>query len=318
MSTLQPFVSVIIPTYNRSEFVCRAVASVLAQTYKQLECIVINDRSTDDTLNALAEIMQKDRRLIVVSHLENRHVSAARNTGLALAQGDLIAFLDDDDVWLPNKLQRQVGFLTAAPPEVGLVYCWMDIFHGEQVIGTRRPTLRGDIFDQMIESQPLGNASTLLVKHEVVRQIGGFDESLPRGNDGDFIRRIALHYLIEVVPEVLVHYFIDHGGNPRITDTSYASVMNGIRGHEAKLVKFRSELQSRRGPYSGLLAIIAQQYALVGDLQTAWKYLSRAFRISPASSAVWFAVPRILINYSLRRVRPKKEDCIESETLNRS
>lgn len=299
---MSPLVSVIIPTYNRSDLVCRAVASVLAQTYRELECIVVSDRSTDNTLDALTSLMLTDARLVVVSHLENRHVSAARNTGLLLANGRLIAFLDDDDCWLADKLRLQVASLMAAAPNVGLIYCWMDIYDSQKKIGTRRPILKGHLFDQLIESQPLGNASTFLVKNEVVQLIGGFDESLPRGNDGDFIRRASLHFKIEVVPQVLVHYFVDHGGSSRITDSGYIGVINGIRGHEAKLGKFQNELKTRQNAHAGLLATIATQYALVGDLRSAKNYLARAFRLRPVSIIVWLAIPRVFLNYFVRRV----------------
>lgn len=303
MSAEQPLVSVIVPTYNRRELVCRAVNSVLTQTWDNLECIVIDDCSTDGTLDALTSIMAEDARLRVVSHLENRHVSSARNTGLKAASGDLIAFLDDDDVWLPDKLGKQVECLARSSADVGMVYCWLDIYQGDQVIDTRRPSLSGWLFDELVTSQPLGNASTLLVKREVIDCIGGFDENLVRGNDGDFIRRTALHYRIDVVPEVLVHYFVEHDGHERITGYDYDSLMNGIRGHEAKLKKFEKELRERPASHAELLAVIAMQYALVGDLRKVCVYLCRGFKVCPMTPALYMAVPRVIVNFLFKRAR---------------
>ena len=113
-------VSVIIPTYNRRMFVYRAVKSVLLQTYSNIECIVIDDRSTDNTLEHLIELSLEDERLILISHLHNYHVSAARNTGILASHGELIAFLDDDDIWLPQKLEEQITLLSRRSGDFGI------------------------------------------------------------------------------------------------------------------------------------------------------------------------------------------------------
>lgn len=279
MNIINPLVSVIIPTYNRKRLVCRAAKTVLAQTHDHLECIVVDDCSTDGTLDALTELSYQDQRLRVISHLENRHASAARNTGISASQGELIAFLDDDDTWLPEKLEKQMKCLSQAPSKVGMVYCWFDIYRDQEIIGTRRPQLRGNIFDQLLISQPLGNASTLLVRREVIDHIGGFDENLPRGNDGDFIRRVGQHYEIEVVPEVLVHYFVDHNGQSRITD-SFGTITT-IQSREARLEKFSKELSTRPKIHSSLLYDLAIRYALVNQISKSIITFGKALKLSP-------------------------------------
>jgi len=301
--TVAPFVSVILPTYNRKNLARRAILSVLAQSYKNLECIVVDDCSTDGTLDLLTTMMKSDPRLKVVSHLRNLHASAARNTGLAAICGDLVAFLDDDDTWLPDKLEKQVDCLMTALPNVGMVYCWFDVYRGTEVVDTRRSTLRGNVFDHMLLSQPLGNASTLLVRKEVIDRIGGFDETLPRGNDGDFIRRLSQHYEVEVVPEVLVHYFVDHGGHPRITGVSRESRMKGIRSHEIKLVKFEKEFKKRPVLHSKLLGLIAQQYAIIGDAKNALSYQLRAFRVSLTPLSTYVSLLRMIYYLLFRRTK---------------
>jgi glycosyltransferase involved in cell wall biosynthesis len=294
--TRQQLVSVVIPTYNRQNLVCRAVKSVLAQTYQNLECIVVDDCSTDGTLDALTELSYQDDRLRVVSHLQNRHASAARNTGITAARGELIAFLDDDDTWLPDKLEKQVKHLYEAPAEVGMIYCWFDIYRDQEIVGTRRPKLRGYIFDELLTSQPLGNASTLLVRREVIDKIGGFDENLPRGNDGDFIRRVGQYYEIEVVPEVLVHYFVDHDGNPRITGTDRKSLLDGVKSHEIKLQKFSVELNSKPYLKSALLSEISLFYAKLGMMNDCIENFGLAMKIQPFYRKVYMnAIKSIII-----------------------
>lgn len=108
-----PEVSVIIPTHNRQRLVSRAVRSVLNQTYEDLECIVVDDASSDGTPQVIQTI--EDERLVYLRHDRNRGASGARNTGIRAAKSSLIAFLDDDDEWLPEKLVKQVPLLKALP-----------------------------------------------------------------------------------------------------------------------------------------------------------------------------------------------------------
>ena len=118
-----PRVSVVIPTRNRAEWLPRAVAGVLAQTWTDFELLIV-DRSTDETPAVIARFA--DRRIRSFRHERNMGQSKALNTGIKHARGEYVAFLDDDDEWLPGKLAAQVALLDAAPPAVGLVYCWRD------------------------------------------------------------------------------------------------------------------------------------------------------------------------------------------------
>src|SRR5688572_16958601 len=113
-------VSVIIPTHNRAQSVVTAIASVVRQTFQDLEIIVVDDASNDDTAEVLAQF--RDKRIKVIRHQTNRGGAAARNTGIRHSTFDYIAFLDDDDEWLPEKLAKQMAALLTSPPEVGCVY----------------------------------------------------------------------------------------------------------------------------------------------------------------------------------------------------
>src|SRR5262245_7125063 len=113
----QPAVSIIIPTYNRTGFLRAAVASALAQTLHDFEIIVVDDASKDDTERVLRHF--EDSRITLIRHEINRGVAAARNTGVENAKGKYFAFLDDDDEWLPNKLNRQFELLESSPKLVG-------------------------------------------------------------------------------------------------------------------------------------------------------------------------------------------------------
>ena len=120
-----PNVSVILPAFNRVSLLGRAIDSILSQTYSDFELIVVDDCSTDNTEQFVAELASKDGRIRYIKHSENSGVATARNTGIDLSAGRYIAFQDDDDEWLPDKLERHVAILDSLPNDVVMTYCLM-------------------------------------------------------------------------------------------------------------------------------------------------------------------------------------------------
>jgi len=184
-----------------------ALKSVLAQTWQgKMEILVISDGSTDDTEAVVSSF--EDPRIRLLKHETARGASAARNTGLRACRGRYIAFLDDDDEWTPDKLEVQIPVIKNSSPEVGLVYCWIEYYENGRVVDRRCPTLRGNIFEEMLDKQAITNSSALLIRREVLDIIKGFDENLPRGNDGDFIRpgTLQLHQAdLGQIKQVVTH-----------------------------------------------------------------------------------------------------------------
>lgn len=200
-------VSVIIPTFNRSVWVTEAVASVLAQTFRDFELLVVDDGSTDGTLDALAPFF---KQIKVLRRPERRGVSAARNLGITAARGEWLAFLDSDDLWLPDKLARQVAFAKAHP---GLLICqtaeiWLR--NGKRVNppATHRK-VGGDIFLPSLE-RCLVSPSAVMLHRRLLDEVGTFDEALPAAEDYDLWLRIAWRHPVGLVPEPLV---IKRGGH---------------------------------------------------------------------------------------------------------
>ena len=265
-------VSAIIPTHNRSRLLNRSINSVLNQTYSAVDCIVIDDGSTDNTTEVIDEI--KDDRLIFFSHKSNKGASAARNTGIRNSNGEFIAFLDDDDEWLPTKLEKQVEILRNLPSKIGMVYCWMDYFENGKLIYEHHPKLRGSVFLEVLETQRLGGCPTLLVRKEVFDKIGLFDESLPRGNDGDFIRRVCREYEVDLVPEVLVKVHVDHG-KKRISENDKVGLLNHIISQKHKLKVFRRELENFPLIRNRILKDIGDSYYRIGKKGLALQYYIR-------------------------------------------
>lgn len=203
---MSPTVSVIIPTYNRWPLVGVTIGSVLAQSYAELEIIVVDDGSTDDTAKQLNQIGSRLANL----KQPNRGVSAARNFGVRHARGRYLAFLDSDDLWLPQKLAIQTAFMEQNPA-VGICQTeeiW--VRNGVRVnpkAKHRKPS--GDIFIPSLELC-LVSPSAVMLTRELFEQMGGFDENLPVCEDYDLWLRIAADQSVPLIDDALV---IKRGGH---------------------------------------------------------------------------------------------------------
>jgi len=196
-------VSVIIPTYNREDLVCEAIQSVLEQTYRNFEIIVVDDGSTDDTKQAL--IPYKDR--ITYIYQENQGGAAARNTGIKAAKGKYIAFLDSDDLWFPQKLERQVEILDNHD-DFALVYTnivYIDNAGRFNAPGySSRMFLSGYLFKEtLLRKVACGHPPTWLIRKTCFEEIGGFDPEFRTSHDRDMIVRIAREYEIYGIKDPL-------------------------------------------------------------------------------------------------------------------
>ena len=192
-----PLVSVVIPTYNRAWVIKEAVDSVLAQDYKDFELIIVDDGSTDNTSDVLASYGEDVRVLFQ----ENKGVSAARNRGVAEASGQLVAFLDSDDLWLPKKLSMQVEFFNKTPDALICQTEEVWIRNGIRVNPKKRHKKpSGMIFEPSL-ALCLVSPSAVMIRRDVLDREGGFDETLPACEDYDLWLRLSSRfpvYLIEI------------------------------------------------------------------------------------------------------------------------
>jgi glycosyltransferase involved in cell wall biosynthesis len=212
-----PEVSVIIPTFNRSVMVRRALRSVLEQDHPDFEVIVVDDASSDDT----REQIPNRGKVKFIVHASNRGVSAARNSGIRYCSGRFIAFLDSDDYWLPGKLSRQTGFFSANPSAVACQTAERWIRRGKRV-NPRRRHLKpsGDIFRQSLDLCVVSPSSVMLEK-SLFEEVGLFDESLPACEDYDLWLRISCRYPIHLIAEELS---VREGGRPDQLSASFAAM----------------------------------------------------------------------------------------------
>jgi glycosyltransferase involved in cell wall biosynthesis len=207
MNEKKPLVSVIIPTFNRSSMVVEAVESVLAQSYAELEVIVVDDGSTDDTRERLRSYGQ---RLILVVNEKNRGVSAARNRGIRQSRGEFVALLDSDDLWRPGKIQRQLDFFSAHPRAMICQTEEIWVRRGRRVNPRQKHRkYSGYIFPHCL---PLCivSPSAVMIRRELLSRVGLFDEQLPACEDYDLWLRIAAHEPIFLLGEPLI---VKRGGH---------------------------------------------------------------------------------------------------------
>ena len=205
---LTPSVSVVIPSHNRAQLVMRALDSVRSQTYPADEILVVDDGSEDDTLKRI-RLEQQD-----VHVLEQPHsgVSAARNLGIREATGDWIAFLDSDDEWMPQKLEKQLAALAKTP---NLAFCHTDeiwIRNGRRVNPMKKHRkYGGNIFEQCLPLCVISPSSTILHRR-LFEEVGLFDESLPACEDYDLWLRITARFPVLYIDEPLIMKYGGHEG----------------------------------------------------------------------------------------------------------
>ena len=276
-----PDVSVVIPTYNRAGMLPRAMDSVLAQTYDDLELVVVDDGSTDDTEAVVTGY--DDPRVRYVAHETNRGANVARNTGIEAAAGEYVAFLDSDDEWRPEKLQRQmdrvedgtwVGAYCGAETRTAGVGAELRAsvasllaradaepdYHG----GTE---LVGEILADNV--QP-GAGSTLLVRTDVARAVGGFDEELDRFQDPEFVLRVLGEGPLTYVDEPLV---VRHPTGSPPADTVRDSNVRYRSKHADAVERAEGRGLDVRGAHE---LVLTKRYAEEGRFGAAAGHLRRA------------------------------------------
>lgn len=198
---MKELVSVIIPTYGDGAFVCRAVDSVLNQTYPNIEVIVVDDNGigTDNQKKTALQmqVYENNPKVHYVCHEVNRNGSAARNTGVNHSSGVYISLLDDDDVFMPDKVEKQVGLLNSLSSDYAFVCCSHEIYKDGKLIKINHAKKSGYLFYEKVSGQLEIQTSGILIRREIYDEFYGFDESFRRHQDWEFIERIMSKYKIK-------------------------------------------------------------------------------------------------------------------------
>lgn len=260
-------VSVIIPTYNRANLIGRAIQSVLDQTYRDFQLIVVDDASTDSTEGVVKAF--NDNTIQYIRHMMNRGANSARNTGIENTNGEYIAFLDDDDEWLPEYLDQMISYLEAKDRTIGLVYCsfYRTDPDTKQVLGIRKQQRK-----QQKKGSSIGFPSRWIVRKEVFEKVGMFDEGMPAQQDTEFSMRLLTFYKAAYLNKPLIRYSVTRKSAPRDIRRSLRAVKLVLERHSDKMSTVE---------LADWYIFLAKKYIKQGNLRSVMQNLLRAIRINP-------------------------------------
>ena len=233
MESKTPSVSIIIPTYNRSEMLERAIQSIFRQTYKDFEILVIDDCSNDNTLHMLKNFQSHDFKIF--RNNTNKGAAYSRNLGINNSRGKFIAFLDSDDEWLPTKLQKQINYFEKCPSKIGVVYC--QVFDNSFILRKNtKPSKDGNIYSDLLQGWCPPTTSAFIIKFEALNNGIRFDEKLKSFQDYDLWIQLAKFWEFHFIPEPLVIF--NHHEESRVS----IDLQTRISGLEYFLKKWKKNI----------------------------------------------------------------------------
>ncbi len=275
-------VSVIIPTYNRKNLLDISINSVLNQTYQNFEIIIVDDNSNDGTDDYIKKINHD--KIQYIKNKESMYAPTSRNIGILHSKGDLISFLDDDDEWYPDKLEKQVKLFQDSA--VGLVYGGIDLFFEDYSLSyPTSPELKGDIYKNMLIKNYIGATPSVIVRRDVLNNVCSkeneyFDPSFPARQDYDLWVRITEKYKVDFIQEPVLKQYYRNSIN-RIS----SNVDNHIKAHYLLDQKYKFPIDSILSSSDKKERLISQYLFLgaqsikINERKLATKYYLEAFKI---------------------------------------
>lgn len=273
-----PKVSVIIPTYNRAKFLKRAINSVLNQTFKDFELIIVDDGSTDDTSEVIYNF--GDSRIKYIRYEKNKGAAVVRNTGIKNAKGDFIAFQDSDDEWLSQKLKKQMEIFENLPLDIGIVYTDKLLIKDQEKIYGVSPHIMpsdGIIYNQALNYGVMNiGIGTALIRKECFDRVGMFDEALPRFIDLEFFIRLSKHYRFYHINEPFINYY-------QTPFNITSNLKKLIEARKIILNKYLTDIKKNKFIWFHHLYMIGALLCLSNEKDQGRKYFLKAFKIYPWS-----------------------------------
>ncbi len=315
-----PSVSIIVPVYNGASTIRETLNSVLQQSVEDLELIVVDDGSTDNTLEVAASF--DDPRLSVFSY-PNAGVSTTRNRGVTHASADYVSFLDADDLWTPDKLARQLDALESSQ-KAAVAYSWTDYIDqtGQFIAHDQQVTFSGDVYGELLRRDFLESASNATIRRQAFLAVGGFDSSLSGAADWDFFLRLAKCYDFVAVPSLGVLYRIS---NSSMSANLSMQEQECIEVIERAYEQAPENLQFLKPQSLGRIYQYLSFKSMQGPLSrakglTALQYFQRSLTHSPMIAVQCFRLTLILvIKISAAILLPQSQQVFDQlRLLNRS
>jgi glycosyltransferase involved in cell wall biosynthesis len=279
----EDLVSVIIPTYNRNELLHRAIRSAVRQSYRSLEVVVFDNGSSPPA--SIPDELTADSRVSMIRSDTNLGCGESRNISVARARGRWIAFLDDDDEWLPDKIARQ---LDALVPGAAGVDCGHELWDGDRLVRRLVPDPDRDLARELLE-RPMMAPSCVLLDRRVFEELGGFPIEINRCEDWELWLRLADRYSVVALPDVLVRREASH--RPvRDRFKAYSAILDHLRPRAEALPQDERDVVVARHTF-----MLGVYHAMLGDRGAARAYMWKAWRMRPSDPRPVLHLGRTLV-----------------------
>lgn len=282
----RPLVSIITITYNRADLIHRCIESIQHQTYPNYEHIIVDGNSPDDTQKVVESY--NDPHIHYVK-LDRRGPQVQMRVGTDQAKGKYVTFLDDDDEYLPEKLEKQVNLFETLPDDIGVVYCWMTYYNfdnREKPIRIHKTELKGFVGDLTPSASMISGTPTMMIRRSVFEEFSGtFDDSIGYiMSDWELLARITQKYKVDYVPESLVKVYVNHG-HARLSAGFYQDkARRGILYHNHFLQTFSNVFD--RYPERRLIHFegLYNSNLILGNKKEAWHYYKLICKCKPSGT----------------------------------
>ena len=266
----QPLVSIITITHNRATLIHRCIESIQKQTYHNYEHIIIDGLSTDNTEEVVKSY--NDNHIIYIKSKVN-NVPQNHWKGINMAKGKYVTFLDDDDEYLPTKIEKQVDLFESLPPEYGFVYCWMSYLDNNtgELIKAHQPKLRGNILIDNVEFPQVSGTPTVMFRtQDVIKYKLGYREDIGYHSDWEYIVRACRIFLVDYIPESLINVYVNHPFQ-RASDKGYYTYKQSILFHNHFLHEFNDIFEKFPKKKKAHLETLVNSYIYCGQYKDGWK-----------------------------------------------
>jgi glycosyltransferase involved in cell wall biosynthesis len=295
---------VIIPAYNAERFISRTLDSVRDQTYRNIEVLVVDDGSQDQTAEIVDSMCDKDHRIQLL-HQNQSGVAAARNTAIQKAKGQFIAPIDADDIWHPQNIEKQVQCMLDAEPSVGLVYAWSAVIDEQGILtgDFRVSPIEGDVYETLLSHNFLRNASACLIRSDCLNEVGFYNTQFLQHNaqgceDWDLYLRIAENYQFRVVPDFLIGYRRvknSMSSNFSAMASSHSFMLDAIRRENKNTCTYIYRLSS-----VNFYLYLAQDSNRLDCQKISFYWLGQAFRVDCITTLLSYRLYSVLFKDFLK------------------
>lgn len=280
MFNKSPLVSVITLTRNREKLLSNAIKSVLNQSYRNIEYIIINGASTDNTIKVVNSFNDDRIKLINLDH--NYPIPQSINIGVEFSNGEFLTFLDDDDEYLEDKIIKQLNLILSLKSDYGFVYCWMDYYDkfSNKRIYEHHPALKGYVFEEVVENPIISGTPTYFFRKNSFVRIGGWKDDIGIISDWELAVRACQLYKVDFVPEVLVKVNVNHGQR-RMSDKAYYSdfYKNNIKFHLYFLSEFKDVFNKYPKKKVTHLYIIVKYNFILNEWKIGYHYYKELLKL---------------------------------------